>query len=67
MLSPVHEGKMIDTGKRDHKTDNVIKTPDMNIEYTHNMRMVDDADMMIGNTETVRKSFIWCKKLFFFT
>lgn len=65
MLSTLCKGKLVNSGKEDHKTHEAIKKPDMNLEYSTNMCLVDKADMMMANMETVRKSFTWYKKLFF--
>ena len=65
MLSTLHTGKMKRTQKVDWTTGEVVKKPDMNTDYTNNMRLVDKSDMMIGNMETIRKSYTWYKKLFF--
>lgn len=63
-LSTVHEGRMVDTGKKD-RHQQTIQKPDAIIDYNVNMRMIDKKDMMVGGVECLRKSVKWYKKLFF--
>ncbi len=74
MLTTFHEGKIQGTGKFDYRSNTEIKKPDVVIDYTHNMRLIDKADMliiadiadsMITMLVCVRKSVKWYKKLFF--
>ena len=65
MLSTVHKGEMMTTGKRCYRTDNEILKPDSVLDYTLNMRLVDKSDMMIGTIDCLRKSLKWYRKLFF--
>jgi hypothetical protein len=65
VLSTIHMGQMVDSGKKCHRTNNVIFKPDAVVDYVKNMRLVDKSDMMIGSVECMRKSIKWYKKLFF--
>ena len=64
MLSTLHTGKMMTTGKVNYRTGEVIKKSDLVIDYTANMRLVDKADMMVIFVECVRKTVRWYNKLF---
>lgn len=59
MLSTLHTGEMVDSGKIDYRTGEPILKPDMVVDYTKNMRLVDKADMMISFVECVRKTMRW--------
>ena len=65
MISTLHKGNMVDSGKKDYKTNEPIMKPDMVLDYTLNMRQVDQSDSQIGDVECLRKSLKWYKKLFF--
>ena len=65
LLTTFHKGELQDTGKTDHKTNDPVIKPDVVTDYTVNMRLIDKADMQIGNVECLRKSVKWYKKLFF--
>lgn len=58
MLSTLCKGKLVNSGKEDHKTHEAIKKPDMNLEYSTNMCLVDKADMMMANMETEEKLYL---------
>ena len=64
MLTTVHEGKMIDTGKENYMTYQRIMKPDVVQDYTVHMRSVDQSDMQIGSIECLRKSLQWNRKVF---
>ena len=64
VLSTVHEGLMVDSGKRTRNDEPIMK-PDAIIDYNINMRLVDKSDMMIGEIDCLRKTVKWYKKLFF--
>ena len=65
MLTTFHKGKMVNSNKVDYKTGEIVQKPDIVIDYTKNMRMVDKSDMQITTIECVRKSVKWYKKFFF--
>lgn len=56
---------MVDSGKVDHRTQQPIMKPDVVVDYTKNMRLVDKTDMMIASVECIRKSVKWYKKLYY--
>ena len=65
MLSTIHRGQMVNTGKVDPVTREAIVKPDCVIDYTKNMRLVDKSDMQIASVECMRRTIKWYKKLFF--
>ena len=65
MLSTTHPGRMVNTGKLDPVTREEIVKPDVVIDYTKNMRLVDKSDMQIASVECMRRTMKWYKKLFF--
>ena len=65
LLSTVHEGKIIATGKTSHRNNEPITKPDIIVDYNKNMRLVDEGDMMIGNIDCLRRTTKWYKKLLF--
>ncbi|KAK3884758.1 hypothetical protein Pcinc_010997 [Petrolisthes cinctipes] len=62
-LSTFHKGDMTDSGKTNYRTGEQILKPDLIIDYTENMRLVDKADMMTSFVECVRKTVRWYHKL----
>ncbi|XP_042234903.1 piggyBac transposable element-derived protein 4-like [Homarus americanus] len=64
MMSTMHKGKMVDSGKRDRATGEVVKKPEAVVDYNVNMRLVDKSDMQVGALECVRKCVKWYKKMF---
>ena len=64
-ITTFHEGKMMDSGKVNHQTQERILKPDCVLDYTKNMRLVDKSDMQISFIDCMRKSVKWYKKLFF--
>ncbi|XP_069183609.1 piggyBac transposable element-derived protein 4-like [Procambarus clarkii] len=65
MLTTIHTGVMLDSGKVYFQMHFPINKPDCVIDYSMNMRLVDKCDMMLGAVECVRKSVKWMKKFFF--
>lgn len=64
MLTTIHEGKLIDTGKKERTGENV-KKPEAVLDYTKNLRLVNKADMQCGNAATRGRTYKWYRKLFF--
>jgi hypothetical protein len=64
MLSTIHTGKMINSGKTDRQTNEPKKKPDCVMAYNSNMGAVDRSDMMLSSIECVRKSLKWYRKFF---
>lgn len=65
VLSTIHKGDVIDSGKLHHKTRKPYMKPDVIVDYTQNMRLVDKSDCMLSGIECVRKSTKWYQKIFF--
>ncbi|XP_069167652.1 piggyBac transposable element-derived protein 4-like [Procambarus clarkii] len=65
MLTTIHTGAMLDTGKDNFQTHNPMYKPDCVIDYNMNMRLVDKCDMMLGGVECVHRSVKWTKKFLF--
>lgn len=64
LLSTVHEGKVVDSGKKHYRTKKPVMKPDVVMDYNKNMRMVDKADSMISGLECLRKATNWHQKFF---
>lgn len=64
MLTTVHKGEMIPTGKVEYGTGNPILKPDVVLDYNVNMRLIDKSDMMISTIDCLRKSVKWYRKAF---
>lgn len=65
LLTTIHDGTMVNSGKVSHKTNAPLYKPDCVLDYNINMRLIDKSDMMIGTAECVRKTCRWTKKVFF--
>ena len=46
ILSTVHTGQMMDTGRTQHGTEDPLLKPDLVPDYNDSMLLVDRADMM---------------------
>ena len=64
-LSTVHTGEMVRAWKIDHHTKKPIWKPDVVVDYTNNMRLVDKSDSQIGSVECIRRTVKWYRKLFY--
>ena len=65
LLTTIHKGKLIDSGKLNWRTNEKIFKPDTVCDYNINMRLVDKSDMMVGEIDCLRKCCKWYKKAFF--
>ncbi len=65
MITTIHTGAMKDSGKYNHRTNEIKYKPDAVIDYNINMRLVDKSDMMITTIDTNRRTVKWYKKIFF--
>ena len=65
MLTTVHEGELVQSGKRNRKTKKAVLKPDAVLDYNINMRLVDKSDSQISSLECLHKSVKWYKKVFF--
>lgn len=64
MLTTIHKGEMVDSGKVEHGTCNSILKPDAVLDYNVNMRFVDRSDLMVSTIDCLRKSSTWYRKVF---
>lgn len=64
MLSTLHKGEMVDSGKTDIRTGERILKPDLVVDYKKNTRLIDKADMMISFVECTWRTMRWYQKLF---
>ena len=64
LLTTVHKGDMVDSGKLHYRTKKSILKPDVVVDYNENMRLVDKADSQTSEVECMRKSVKWYKKFF---
>ncbi|XP_033740586.1 piggyBac transposable element-derived protein 4-like [Pecten maximus] len=64
LLTTIHEGKMVNTAKRDSEG-NLIAKPDCVLDYNHNMGAVDRCDQMVAYAGFDRRTLKWWKKVFF--
>ncbi|XP_069160792.1 piggyBac transposable element-derived protein 4-like [Procambarus clarkii] len=65
MLTTIHTGAMLDSGKVHFQMRNTVYKPDCVIGYNLNMSLIDKCAMMLGGVECMRKSVKWTKKFFF--
>lgn len=63
LLSTVHKVEIMATSKVHYKTKRVFK-PDIVVDYTENMRLIDKSDNQLSGVECLRKSFKWYHKFF---
>lgn len=66
VLSTVHSGNMVPTGKVDYATGESITKPLCVVEYNKKMGSVDNLDKRNTFVDSARKTFKWYKKLFFY-
>ncbi|XP_069166311.1 piggyBac transposable element-derived protein 4-like [Procambarus clarkii] len=64
MLTTIHTGEMLDSGKLRYRGDGSLFKPDCIIDYNINMRLVDKCDMMVGAVECVHRT-VKCTRKFF--
>ena len=64
LLTTVHKGAIVETDKVHHRTKKRILKPDLVVDYTKNMRLVDKGDSQLSTTECLRKSSKWYIKFF---
>nr|XP_045620189.1 piggyBac transposable element-derived protein 4-like isoform X1 [Procambarus clarkii]XP_045620190.1 piggyBac transposable element-derived protein 4-like isoform X1 [Procambarus clarkii] len=65
MLTTVHTGTMVKSGKVNRVTKERIYKPDCVMDYNTNMLFTDKCDVMVGAIECVRETVKWSKKMFF--
>ena len=64
VLTTVHQGHFVDSGRVEHRTREIRYKPDAVMDYVINMRLVDKSDMQVGFIDCLRKSCRWYKKFF---
>ena len=64
LLSTVHKGEVVATTKVHYKTKKTIFKPDIVVDYTENMRLIDKCDSQLSGVECLRKKFKWYHKFF---
>lgn len=65
LLSTVHTGDLVNTGKVNCYTKKPVFKPDVVVDYNINMRLIDKADAQISDLKCMRKSSVWYLKLFY--
>ncbi len=65
ILSTIHTPDMVVTEKIDRTTNKPIEKLLCIKDYNENMGIIDQSDMQISFSESIRKSIKWYKKLFF--
>ncbi|XP_068235578.1 piggyBac transposable element-derived protein 4-like [Palaemon carinicauda] len=63
LLSTIHKGDIVNTGKVHYRTKKKNCKPDVVVDYNENMRLVDKSDCQLSGTECMRKSFKWYHKI----
>lgn len=64
MLSTMHSGVEVWTGKRNYKDNTPIYKPEVIVDYTNKMGGVDMSDQLMNYYNFLRKSIKWWRKLF---
>lgn len=64
MITTIQKGAIVDSGKKERGSGNVVYKPDAVVDYNINMRLVDKSDMMVGEIDCLRKCCKWYKKAF---
>lgn len=64
LLSTVHKGEIVATSKVHYKTKKTVFKPDIVVDYTENMRLIDKSDSQLSGVDCLRKSFKWYHKFF---
>jgi len=65
MLSTVNSTNFLNSGKIDRSNGTEIMKPALVMEYSQKMGAVDETDMQISFSASIRKTLKWYKKLFF--
>nr|XP_045596259.1 piggyBac transposable element-derived protein 4-like isoform X1 [Procambarus clarkii] len=65
ILTTIHTGTMVHSGKVNKVTKEQIYEPDCVMDYNINTRLVDKCDMMMSTVECIHKTVKWPKKMFF--
>jgi len=63
MISTIHDATVVNTGRKDRKTNMEIKKPYAVIQYNKFMKGVDKADQYLSYYSVLRKCVKWSKKV----
>jgi hypothetical protein len=63
MISTIHDATIVNTGRRDRKTNMEIKKPYAVVQYSKLMKGTDRADQYLHYYSFVRKTVKWSKKV----
>jgi len=63
MISTIHEATILNTGRKDRKTNMEIKKPYAVVQYNKFMKGVDRADQYLSFYSVLRKTVKWLKKV----
>ena len=62
MISMIHSATVVNTGRRDRKTDKEIKKPYV-VQYNKFMKGIDRADQYLSFYSFLKKTVKWSKKV----
>ncbi|XP_043471740.1 piggyBac transposable element-derived protein 4-like [Leptopilina heterotoma] len=65
MLTTMHEPKLINTGKLNRRTREIVEKPNVVISYNNNMGGVDLMDQSLSVYHIIYKTIKWYHKLYF--
>jgi hypothetical protein len=65
MVSTIHDAKIVNTGRKDRKTNVDIKKPYDVVQYNKFMKGVDRADQYLSYYSVLRKTVKWSKKVLY--
>jgi len=63
MISTIHEATVVNTGRKDRKTNMEIKKPCAIVQYSKFMKGIDRADQYLSYYSVLRKTVKWSKKV----
>ena len=64
-LSSIHGSDLVPTRRTSYNSNEIIKKPEVVVQYNKYMGGVDRSDQMIAYMNSIVKSFKWWKKVFF--
>jgi len=63
IISTIHDATIVNTGRKDRKTNTEIKTPYFVVQYNKFMKGIDRADQYLSFHSLLRKTVKWSKKV----
>jgi len=63
MISTIHDATIVNSGRKDRKTNMEIKKPYTIVQYNKFMKDVDRADQYLSYYSILRKRVKWSKKV----